>query len=135
MSGICHYWPPKGWDQFRQITETIGQAVSRDIKTARLVGLSYTVQSSVMRQRKELCHHKITINGWDYTIHNESHEYPVLSFDLQDRHDRRKPRRHFVRDIKVMACPLDGRGYVPQRVMMAALFFMKQIRGRACAGY
>jgi hypothetical protein len=122
-------WPPRGWKQLGCITNSNGQALAKDIRTAKIFGLSFRIESEPIYQlESRFFRHKIQIDGWQYSILNESSEYPVLSFTLMDRYDIRQPKESFVTDIRVMAAPVDNRAVVVRRVMMAAQLLIKQIQ-------
>ena|SRR5688572_8473197 len=121
------FWPPRGWKQLGGITEFSGQAIAKDIRTARIFGLSYNISSEVLYKGKNpLNRYTISIEGWEYSILNESNEYPVLSFNVLDRNDLLRPKDQFVSDIKVMSRPVTG-SQASRRAVTAGLFLIKQI--------
>jgi hypothetical protein len=122
-------WPPRGWKQLACIKQSAGQALAKDIRTAKIFGLSFQIESEPLYQLEaRFFRHKIFIDGWQYSILNESSEYPVLSFIVTDRYDIRQPREAFVSDIRIMAKPMENRPVVVQRTMMAAQLLIKQIQ-------
>lgn len=122
-------WPPRGWKQLGCITHSCGQALAKDIRTAKIFGLSFQIESEPIYQLEQrFFRHKITIEGWQYSILNESSEYPVLSFVITDRYDVRQPKESLVSDIRIMAKPVENRAVVVRRVIMAAQLLVKQIQ-------
>ncbi len=121
-------WPPKGWPQFSGITQKSAQALVKDLKTARIYGLSYCVRSTPLYQLdgRYYCH-TVDIAGWEYTIQNDSQEYPVLSFKLTDRYDQAQPMLDYISSVKVFARPIDVTAQNAKRAALAGLFLMKQV--------
>jgi hypothetical protein len=75
----------------------------------------------------KLFRHDIRIDGWEYSILNESTEYPVLSFSLLDKFDMSLPRECFITDIRSYATGIPHTRRSAARAVSAALFFIKQI--------
>ncbi len=122
-------WPPRGWQQLGSITQLYGQALAKDIRTAKIFGLGFNIDSEPLYQMEARFHrHKIQIDGWQYSILNESSEYPILSLTITDRHDVRKPRESFVSDIRIMGKPMEARPVLVRRAVMAAQLLIKQIQ-------
>jgi len=121
-------WPPKGWPQFDQIEKSFGQAVAKSISSARIYGLSYKIETVplVRQETRLLCHH-IAIDGWEYSILNESTEYPVLSFTVTDRFDMAQPQECFLSDIRSYSSAIPHTRRSASRVVSAALFLIHQI--------
>lgn len=121
-------WPPAGWSQFSAVTASAGQSVAKDIGKARILGLQYHIESiPLFRQDAKIYAHDITIQGWEYSILNESREYPVLSFSLMDRFDCTMPRECFVTDIRAYDTLLPHTRRTAARAVGAALFLLRQI--------
>lgn len=122
-------WPPHGWKQFEAVEKCRAQAVTKDIQTARIFGLSYIIECEpVYRLESHFYQHKISIEGWEYSIQNESSEYPVLSFELSDRYDLKKPKEFYIDNIKALAKPVCKEARSARRCVMASLFLIKQIQ-------
>jgi hypothetical protein len=122
------YWPPRGWKQLGNISRPEGQAIAKDIKTARIYGLSYTIRTDrIFDGRQDVNRYGVSLDAWEYSILNESKEYPVLSFDLTDRLDLLKPREHYISGIKVLARPIRDDRMTARRAMTAAVFLIRQI--------
>lgn len=121
-------WPPKGWSQFKTIVKKSNQALVKDLKTARIYGLSYRIQSLPLYNLDgKYFAHDVDISGWEYTIQNDSQEYPVLSFKMLDRHDVSQTHVDHISNIKIFARPLETVPQISKRTVLAALFLMKQI--------
>ena len=121
-------WPPVGWTQFAAVKSSSGQSVAKDIARARIFGLQYRIDSMpLFRDNKKLFRHDVHIDGWEYSILNESTEYPVLSFSLLDRFDLLLPRECFVTGIKTYAAHIPHTRRSASRAVSAALFFIRQI--------
>lgn len=121
-------WPPAGWNQFASVQSSSGQSVAKDIGTARIFGLQYSIDSvPLFKNETKLFRHDVRIDGWEYSILNESTEYPVLSFSLLDRFDLALPRECFVTDLKAYASTIPHTRRSAARSVSAALFFIKQI--------
>lgn len=130
-------WPPIGWKHFSSIKKTTGQSLSKNPRTATIQGLSYHVEGSpVYLDNKKLSYiYTIRIEGWTYSIQNESHEYPIMQFTLMDKTDVSLEKAPYVSDLKIQARPFsldEGRAH---RTIMTALFFMKQIDGNNVPDY
>jgi hypothetical protein len=121
-------WPPAGWSQFASVQASSGQSVAKDIGTARIYGLHYQIDSMpLFKNDTKLFRHDIHIHGWEYSILNESTEYPVLSFSLLDKFDMSLPRECFITDIQTYASAIPHTRRSAARAVSAALFFIKQI--------
>lgn len=121
-------WPPIGWSQFAQVTASSGRAVAKDIPKARIFGLHYSIESvPLFKMDKKLMRHDICIEGWEYSILNESVEYPVLSFSLYDRFDLQLAKECFITDIRSYATPIPRVQQSVSRSIAAALFLIRQI--------
>lgn len=124
-------WPPRGWEQLRHIKKTTGQSVTKDPALARVAGLAYAIEPIPFYKGKKIRSivYSIEITGWEYTIHNDSREFPVLSFLLQERPDRSAPKDFYISDLKTMAHPIRITERSVHRALMAASFMIKQING------
>lgn len=121
-------WPPAGWDQFGSIRYSSGQALAKDIGRARIFGLQYRIDSvPLFKNDTKLFRHDVVIDGWEYSILNESTEYPVLSFSLLERFDLNLPKECFIADIRSYDSHVPHTRRSANRAVSAALFLMKQI--------
>ena len=121
-------WPPVGWSQFASVHASAAQSVAKDISKARIYGLHYRIDSvPLFKNETKLFRHDIQIDGWEYSILNESIEYPVLSFSLMDRFDLTLPRECFVNDIRSYSTAIPHTRRSVNRAVSAALFFIRQI--------
>ncbi len=121
-------WPPVGWHQFADVRFSSGQAVAKDIGKARIFGLQYNIESTpLFKNEEKLFRHDIRIEGWEYSILNESIEYPVLSFSLFDKFDPDLPRECFITDIRSYASLIPHTRRSANRAVSAGLFLIRQI--------
>lgn len=122
------HWPPVGWLQFAEVTASSGRAVAKDISRGKIFGLQYTIESvPLFKMDMKLFRHDILVEGWEYTILNESIEYPVLSFSLYDRFDLEVDKECFVTDIRCYSTPMPHTQRSVNRAVSAAIFMIKQI--------
>jgi len=125
-------WPPRGWEQLGDIHTTKAQAIAKDPASARVTGLSYNIEPLPVYQKNEskrVFVYAVHIDGWEYTINNESREFPILSFMLQERADSSSPKHFYMSDIKTKSRPVRLTERSAHRSLMAALLMMKQIVG------
>lgn len=121
-------WPPAGWSQFSAVEHASGQALAKDIGKARIYGLQYRIESlPLFKQDMKLFRHDIRIEGWEYSILNESIEYPVLSLTLLDRFDPSLPREYFISDIRSFDASMPHTKRSADRAVGAGLFLIRQI--------
>lgn len=121
-------WPPAGWSQFSSVKHASGQALAKDISKARIYGLQYRIESMpLFKNDTRLFRHDIKIDGWEYSILNESTEYPVLSFSLMDRFDMDLPQECFLTDIRAYETLIPHTRRSANRAVSAALFMIRQI--------
>lgn len=127
MLGIS--WPPKGWEQLGFITKLNAQVVVKDPMKATIIGVHYKIEPIPVynkeKNRSYVFH--ISIDGWQYSILNESREYNILSFDLIERHDSTLTKDYFLSNIKTKSRPLLLSERSAHRIYMAALFMLKKI--------
>ena len=122
-------WPPQGWEQLGHIQKSNGQAIVKDAASAMVTGLSYNIEPLPVYQKnnERIFVYAMQIDGWEYNIHNESREYPILSFMLQERLNRSAPKNLYISDIKTNSRPVYVTERSAHRVMIATLFIIKQI--------
>lgn len=121
-------WPPTGWTQFAAIQSSSGQSLAKDIGRARIFGLQYRIESvPLFRNETKFFRHDVMIDGWEYSILNESIEYPVLSFSLLDRFDAGLPRECFITDIRSYDTLIPHTSRSANRAVSAGLFVIRQI--------
>lgn len=102
-------WPPKGWTSLGRIKHPAGQSLEKDEQSARVRGLIYRIVSDPIHARAPgdyIYIHHVRIDGWEYTIRNDSSEYPVLSFNMMDRFDPKIPEEYYVSSIRALAYPV-----------------------------
>ncbi len=122
-------WPPCGWEQLGTIKETSAQAIVKEPASARVAGLTYNIEPLPVYQKnnKRIFVYSLQIDAWEYTIQNESREYPILSFMFQEKPEKDVPQNFYISDIKTKSRPVIVTERSAHRAMMAALFMMKQI--------
>lgn len=124
-------WPPRGWEQLRHIENSNGQAIVKDPALARVTGLAYNIEPlSFYKGRKvKTTVYAVEVTGWEYTIHNESREYSILSFLLQEKPDQSAPKDFYISNLKTNGQPIRVTERSAHRGVMAANFLIKQING------
>ncbi len=123
-------WPPSGWTQLGGIPGASGQSLVKDIARARIYGLQYKIESTpLFRADTRFYRHDLRIDGWEYSILNESTEYPVLSFSLYDRFDAGLPNACYIDDIRACTVPVSHTRLNAARAVGAALFLIRHIVG------
>lgn len=128
FESIGVHWPPAGWKRLRHITRPKGHAITKDPENGTVRGLSYRIDSVPLYHKNTLYFiHTIQIDGWDYNIHNDSQEYPVLSFNVRDRFDLRTRAESCVSDIESLSCPVAFCKPAVRRAVRAALCFIGHI--------
>jgi hypothetical protein len=126
--GVFTCWPPVGWVEFAKIPSHPHQALAKDLDKARIYGLQYKIVSvPLFKMETNLFRHDISIEGWHYSILNDSSEYPVLSFSLYDRFDPMMAKESFIGDIRSFGGHIPQTRKSAQRVISAGLFFIRQI--------
>jgi len=116
-------WPPEGFQELGDIKNLSAQAISKDPHTAKVIGASYTIEiSALQRDDKKDYIYSFQIDAWEYTINNESREFPILSFVL-------KPDAGYrgIGNIKTYSCPVKTTRKSSQRTYMAALSMLRSI--------
>lgn len=122
------HWPPIGWRPFAGVKASSGQSIAKDIFRARIFGLQYSIESvPLFKMETRLFRHDIMVGGWEYSILNDSREYPVLSFSLYDRFDDELDKECFVSDIRSYDTPIAHTRRSVNRAVSAALFMIRQV--------
>ncbi len=130
-------WPPCGWDGLGFIKTLNAQAVAKDPMMATIVGLSYEIEPIpvyLKNHKKNYIYH-LKIEGWKYSIQNESRGYSVLSFNFQERLNKFLPKNKFISDIRTKSRPFILNERSAQRAYMAAIFMIKQIESGQVPDY
>ena len=121
-------WPPLGWPQLAKFSETTGQAVVKTPAHGKIFGLQYNIESvALFKDAVRLFRHDIQITGWEYSIHHESTEYPVLRVSLLDRFDPMLARDHFVTDIRAYDSFIPHHPRSISRALSAIHFLIRKI--------
>lgn len=125
-------WPPPGWTQLSAIQSSSGQSLAKDIRKGRIYGLQYRIDSMpLFKNEAKIFRHDFDITGWEYSILNESIEYPVLSFSLFDRFDQSIPHDCFINDIRTYDTHIPHTKLSAARAVSASLFLIRQIASGA----
>lgn len=121
-------WPPPGWSQFAGVGSSTGQSLAKDMARTRIFGLQYTIESvPIFRNDRRIHRHDVAIDGWEYSILNESIEYPVLSFSLYDRFESGVPPYGFIDDIRAGGMDVPHTKLSATRAVGAGLFLIRHI--------
>lgn len=121
-------WPPAGWSRLGDVGCSAGQSVAKDMRRARIFGLQYRIEAApLFKNDTRHFRYDIRIDGWEYSILNESTEYPVLSFGLMDCFDPALPNEYFLTDIRGFSTPVPHTRRSAMRALSAALFLIRHI--------
>lgn len=121
-------WPPRGWEQFKNIELLSYQTIYKDPISATVTGLCYKVEPIMVFNKKiRTCVYNVTIERWEYSINNDSQDLPVLSFLLGEAKVMPMARELVVENIKVCSRPIKTTAKSSHRVLMAALSLMRHI--------
>ena len=135
MQGI--FWPPRGWRSLEFVKNLKAQAIAKDPMAATITGLHYKIEviPGYLSNGDKTYRYHFSINGWQYSIQNESHEYSILSFDFCERLDLRASKDNFISNIKVKSRPILLTERNAARALTAAIFFIKQISSQKVPDY
>lgn len=123
-------WPPTGWTSLGGIQKLSGQSLVKDMHTARVRGLVYRIASDPIQSIDDPFYiHRVRVDGWEYTIQNDSSEYPILSFSVMDRFDQNIPEEYYISSIRSMSCPVEQTEKTVQRTINLFRFLVRQIDG------
>ena len=124
-------WPPRGWEHFKTINQTNGQSIHKDPQNARIAGLNFDIQPmpKASDNPDDLDYfYVLSICAWEYTISNESKEYPILSFQLQERRSSEHAASLLLSNLRIKYKSVEVTESIAERTLMAALFFIRQIQ-------
>ncbi len=116
------------------------QAILKHIDEGRVSGMSYRIEAErIYLNEKPRLMYFIQIEGWEYTIRNDSIETPVLSFTYLDGE---RDTARAVQNVRVMNKTMT-RGYrISDKTLRVAAYLMRQIESgtvpdaqRVMAGY
>lgn len=135
MLGI--FWPPRGWKRLEFVKSLKAQAIVKDPMLAIITGLHYKIEAipGYLSNGNKTYRYHFSINGWQYSIQNESHEYSILSFDFCERLDLLAPKDNFISNIKVKSRPILLTERTATRALTAAIFLIKQIKSKKVPDY
>ncbi|MEM6811397.1 MAG: hypothetical protein AAF549_02910 [Pseudomonadota bacterium] len=121
-------WPPKGWRELGIIKKLSEQAIFKDPYSAKVIGLSYKIEPApVIKNNIRYNLYNIQIDGWEYTINNESREFPVLSFLLAEKEGEGIVCDSMISKIKTHSRSVINTKNSGQRALNAALYFIEEI--------
>ncbi len=121
-------WPPNGWTSLGGVKKLSGQSLVKDPQTARMRGMIYRIVSDPIQSPGENFYiHRVRVDGWEYTIQNDSSEFPILSFSVMDRFDENIPEEYYVSSIKMMSCPVELSEKTVSRTISLFRFLVRQI--------
>lgn len=108
-------------------TRRSGQAMKKDIPSARVLGLSYQIDTeTVVTSGRARPLHFIQIDGWEYTIRNDSVEFPVLAFSVLDM-GAASLTRHRIQNLRVLSRPAKRCYRLNDKALYAAACMIRQI--------
>lgn len=130
-------WPPRGWSMFHAIKRSCGQSVFKDPASATVAGLTYKIEPSSIYapNGKLLLAYSISIEGWNYSILNESQEFPILSFQIVEKESCAKSELPYISRLKILSRSIDLTENKAQRAILTSLFLMKQIDAKNVPDY
>lgn len=130
-------WPPRGWGLFNSINKSCGQSVFKDPMSATVAGLTYTIEpnSIYTADGTLIVAYSISIDGWNYSILNESQEFPVLSFQLIEKDAGAKAWLPYISRLKILSRAVHLSESKAERVILTSLFLMKQIDAQNVPDY
>lgn len=121
-------WPPTGWKQFKDIQPSLCQSLAKNPSKGKIYGLQYKIETvPLFKDEKKYLRYDVLIDGWEYSILNESIEYPVLSFTLLDCFDDNLPQECYITDIRSYSSLIPHTKKSAARAVSAGIFLMKQI--------
>lgn len=121
-------WPPAGWASLNKFIKRTGQSLTKDPNTAKVRGLTYKIASDPLHIKDKSFHiHHILITSWEYTIQNDSNEFPVLRLKIMDRFDDAIPEVFYISGIKAMSCPVIMSERSASRSLQLMRFLLTQI--------
>ncbi len=128
MHHNCVFWPPAKTSFLSGLGKPSAQAIIKDIDKGRVLGMSYRIDGECVYLRdKPRTLYFISIDGWDYSIKNDSHEYPILSFSYLDMGQAQGPLDKKVQNVRVLSRPL-SRGYrIADKTLRVADYLMHRI--------
>lgn len=123
-------WPPRGWEGFGATQRASGQAIVKNPSEAKITGIQYSI-NPVPRagSRDEDCSflYAVEFVAWEYTIYNNSQEFPIISFVLKEQYAPNNNHRLSIDDVKIQAQNIKITDEIAERVMMASLYFIRQV--------
>jgi len=130
-------WPPRGWEQLGFVQKLSAQAIAKDPMLATIEGAYYRIEPIPVfsKDNSKAYLYRLEINGWKYSIQNESHEYKILSFMFHDKPNKTAPKEKYLSDIRTKSRPLLLNRRSASRTYMAATLMIKQILSNKVPDY
>lgn len=121
-------WPPPDDSFLRGLQRPFAQSIIKNIDRGSVSGMSYRIDGEhVYADNKPRSIYFVQIDGWDYTIRNESVETPILSFAYLGLGLSHTPLDGAVQNVRVFGKTV-RRGYrVPDKTLRVASYLMRQI--------
>lgn len=130
MSPLRHssvYWPPADIAFLEGLKEPCAQSMVKQIDRGCISGMTYRIEGErvYLNERPRLLYF-IQIDGWEYTIKNDSSEFPILSFSYLDT-ALTHPLDKTVQNVMVNGRAM-RRGYrIADKTLRVASYLMRQI--------
>ncbi len=120
---------PTGWSELNYIRNLNGKSFTKDPTNAQVKGLCYKIDfiKPLVEKQKLSSLYFIQFKAWNYNIYNEWHEYPVLSYFIENRADQNAPLKRYIANLKIMSNHFPIKDNLIRRVLSATSFFIKQI--------
>lgn len=124
----CVFWPPAKTSFMADIRQPQAQAIIKDTHKGCVFGMSYRIQGErIYAGNKPRTIYFIHIDGWEYTIRDDSIEYPILSFSYLEAGPHGFQGEKVINNIQVMSRPVT-RGYrLPDKTLRTAAYLMQRI--------
>ena len=122
-------WPPRGWESLEFVKNLSAQAIVKDPISATIEGAYYKIEPipTFGKNSKQIDIYHLEINGWQYSIQNESHEYKILSFMFRGHCDQSITKERLISDIRTKSRPVLLTRRSANRSYIAATLMIKQI--------
>lgn len=121
-------WPPPDDSFLSGLQRPFAQSIIKNIDRGSVSGMSYRIDGEhVYMDNKLRTLYFVQIDGWDYTIRNESIETPILSFAYLGMSLKHMPADKAVQNVRIFGKSV-RRGYrVPDKTLRVASYLMRQI--------
>lgn len=123
-------WPPRGWEGLSATQYASGQAIVKNPSEAKITGIQYRInpvpRANHCRENSSFLY-AVEFVAWEYTIYNNSQEFPIISFILKEKCTPNKNHSLSIDDVKIQAQNIRMTDEIAERVMMASLYFIRQV--------